>query len=67
MGEIEFAESVFAVCDPLAAYGRVDLVTSNDGHPVVMELELVEPELWFRFHPPAADDLANAVIKRLQI
>ena len=30
------------------------------------ELELVEPELWFRFCPPAADALAQAIQRRLQ-
>ena len=30
----------------------------------VSELELIEPELWFRFHPPAAGLLADAIIKR---
>jgi hypothetical protein len=26
-----------------------------------MELELIEPELWLRLHPPAAEALAAAV------
>lgn len=64
--EIDFAEEVFAACDPLPAYGRVDIVTDNDGHSAVMELELVEPELWFRFHPAAAADFADAVVRRLK-
>ena len=43
------------------AYARVDLVESSGG-PQVMELELIEPELFFRNHPPAADALARAVL-----
>jgi hypothetical protein len=31
----------------------------------MMELELVEPELFFRFHPPAAEALAAAIVERL--
>ena len=31
----------------------------------VSELEMVEPELWFRFCPHAADVLAKAVLNRL--
>lgn len=30
-----------------------------------MELELIEPELFFRFHPPAAAALAEALHERL--
>lgn len=43
------------------AYARVDLVDTPEG-PQVMELELIEPELFFRNHPPAADRLARAVL-----
>ncbi|MBY6204310.1 ATP-grasp domain-containing protein [Halomonas denitrificans] len=45
------------------AYARVDLVDAPGG-PQVMELELIEPELFFRHHPPAADALASAVLRR---
>lgn len=34
-------------------YGRVDLVRDDGGAPLVMELELVEPSLFFLQHPPA--------------
>jgi hypothetical protein len=30
-----------------------------------MELELVEPELFFRFHLPAADALTAAIAERI--
>jgi glutathione synthase/RimK-type ligase-like ATP-grasp enzyme len=36
-------------------YGRVDLVRDGGGQPMVMELELVEPSLFFSRHPPALD------------
>lgn len=60
--EIAFAEAAFAVCEPKPLYGRVDLVRDNDGRLAVVELELIEPELWFRFHPPSADVLAQALL-----
>lgn len=60
--EIRFAESAFAVCYPQPLYGRVDLITDNEGRLAVVELELIEPELWFRFHPPAAGVLADALL-----
>lgn len=41
-------------------YGRVDLVETARG-PLLMELELIEPELFFRLDPGAAPRLAGAV------
>jgi hypothetical protein len=31
-----------------------------------MELEIIEPELWLRYHPPAADVLAEAIAAALR-
>ena len=43
-------------------YARVDLVRSVDGLRL-MEIELIEPELFFRFHPPAATAFAQALAR----
>ena len=51
-----------AVGEP-TLYGRVDLVEDDAGRPVVMELELVEPELFFRFSPAAVERLVDAVVR----
>ena len=59
--EIAFAEEAVAACEPAPLYARVDLVTDNEGRLAVVELELIEPELWFRQHPPAAKALAEAI------
>jgi hypothetical protein len=64
--EIEFAEQAVAACDPMPAYARVDAFYDNEGQLALGELELIEPELWFRFHAPAADLLAEAVAERLK-
>lgn len=61
--EVLFAENVVSVCHPIPVYARVDLLRDNNGHLVVSELELIEPELWFRFHPTASDSLANELLK----
>lgn len=45
-------------------YARVDLVP-DDGRPVVLELELVEPSLFLAFSPGAADRVADAIGSRL--
>lgn len=63
--EIAFAERTVAACEPLPLYARVDILRDDAGQPVVSELEAIEPELWFRFHPPAAEVLAGAVAAHL--
>ena len=45
-------------------YARVDAVDTDDGL-LIMELELIEPTLWLRWHPPAADVLAAAIVAQL--
>ncbi|MCO7227240.1 RimK family alpha-L-glutamate ligase [Pleionea sp. CnH1-48] len=59
--EIEFAEKAIAACDPKPLYGRVDMVRDNNNELAIMELELIEPELFFRFHRPATFELAKAI------
>ena len=46
-------------------YGRVDLARDDAGRPMVMELELVEPSLFFARHPPALDRYIAALRRRL--
>jgi hypothetical protein len=54
-----------AVVDPLPLYGRVDMVRDDDGALAIMELELIEPELWIRREPACADVLAAGLRRRL--
>lgn len=61
--QMELAEAAMAACPRRPAYGRVDMVRDREGRHVVMELELVEPELWLRRHPPAAAALATAIAR----
>lgn len=42
-------------------YARVDIIETAGG-PLLIELELIEPELFFRFSPDGADRMAAAVI-----
>ncbi|MHC4903472.1 MAG: ATP-grasp domain-containing protein [Planctomycetota bacterium] len=64
--EIRFAERAVRACNPPPVYARVDMLCDNDGELAVMELELVEPELFMRLHPPAAEALAHHVAEALQ-
>lgn len=64
--EIVFAEASVLACPELPIYARVDIFEDNDGDIALSELELIEPELWFRRHKKAALALAKGVFIRLQ-
>ena len=59
---IALAKKAFEACPEIPLYGRVDLMWDNQGQYCVSELEIVEPELWFRFHPEAAGLLAAQIL-----
>ena len=63
--EIEFAEASVKACIELPIYARVDIFEDNEGHITLSELELIEPELWFRHHPEATKLLAKAIKEKL--
>lgn len=64
--EIRFAEQAVARCTPEPLYARVDIIRDNQGQICLSELELIEPELWLRLHPPAADIFAIKLQLMLQ-
>ncbi|RSC93069.1 ATP-grasp domain-containing protein [Tenacibaculum singaporense] len=59
--EIAFAENAVKACVETPIYARVDVFTDNYGKLAIAELELIEPELWFRNYPAAADELAKGI------
>lgn len=63
--EVELAEQALAQLHEPPLYARVDLVAGPDGAPCLIELELIEPNLYLKEHPPAAELLANAALKLL--
>ena len=46
-------------------YARADLVEATSGEWLLMELELIEPSLYLRSSPEAADRFADAFVKRI--
>lgn len=62
--EAGVAQTALAAVPGRVSYARVDLVDGADG-PLVMELELIEPELFFRRHAGAAGRLAAAVARAI--
>jgi glutathione synthase/RimK-type ligase-like ATP-grasp enzyme len=61
--EIAVAKRVAAMTDQRVLYARVDLVRGDDGKPLVIEFELVEPSLFLSLHPPAAERFASALAR----
>jgi glutathione synthase/RimK-type ligase-like ATP-grasp enzyme len=60
---IEFAEAVLAAAARPWVYARVDLVETDRG-PVLMELELIEPDLFLT--PGGASRLAEGLIESVK-
>ncbi len=44
-------------------YGRVDVVRTPGGRPVVSEFELIEPSLFLVQHPPALERLVAGIVR----
>ncbi len=63
--QIDFATEVVHAAPELPIYARVDIFKDNDGNWALAELEIFEPELWFRLNPQAADTLANSIATNL--
>ena len=61
--EILFAENAVKACPELPIYARVDIFTDNEGFIALAELELIEPELWFRINSKAVEILALSIKK----
>ncbi|WP_417213733.1 ATP-grasp domain-containing protein [Bizionia sp.] len=59
--EIAFAINATKACPELPIYARVDIFTDNTNQLAVSELELIEPELWFRKDSKAAKILAKHI------
>lgn len=51
--------------ETVPAYARVDLIRATDGSPVLLELELAEPSLFFRHAPDSARNFASVLLARI--
>ena len=58
------AEAAIAQAPVLPAYARVDIVMTQKG-PLIMELELIEPSLFFTFAAGSAERFARAILERI--
>ncbi|XRQ02800.1 ATP-grasp domain-containing protein [Actinomadura welshii] len=65
--ELEVAQRALAAVpgDPRLLYARVDLIPGPDGSPLIIELELTEPNLYLQHAPGSAEAFAKAITNRL--
>ncbi|MEU0332986.1 hypothetical protein [Streptomyces sp. NPDC006193] len=63
--EIAVAEKALAAVPGTSGllYARVDLVDGDDGEPRLMELELVEPNLFLWLHPGSLPPVTEAILR----
>jgi len=61
--EIKFAEKCIEKCPFSPIYARVDIVNDNNNNLSLNELELIEPELWFRHNIKSVEILAEKIYK----
>jgi glutathione synthase/RimK-type ligase-like ATP-grasp enzyme len=60
------ADSIAARITPTPLYSRIDLVRDRDNEFALMEMELIEPALYFRMDPPSARRFADAFVDRFE-
>ncbi|HET7488470.1 MAG TPA: hypothetical protein VFJ85_11120 [Acidimicrobiales bacterium] len=58
-------EAASAITGAELLYARADLVPGDDGQPLLMELELIEPSLYLHVVPAATGRVADAVAERV--
>ena len=59
--QIVFAENILQKIPFNCLYARVDVVLDNNNQLALSELELIEPEMWFRYNREAAVKLAEGI------
>ena len=63
---VETCGTITRLLEPEPLYARVDVVRTGELF-LLMELELIEPALYFRIAPGSADRFAEALVARLEV
>jgi hypothetical protein len=61
----QVARQALSLAPPGWLYARVDLVNDDNGNPVVLELEMVEPSLFFAVDPDPISGAPSRLAKAL--
>lgn len=59
------AEAALAAVDEPLLYARIDLIRGLDGAPVLMELELIEPDLYLGHAPDRGRAFTDAILSEM--
>ncbi|MFN0207916.1 MAG: RimK family alpha-L-glutamate ligase [Planctomycetota bacterium] len=62
----EYGKYILSLCPAPSLYARVDFIENESGSPVLIELECVEPELYFRPWPGSEEKMARAILNRIR-
>jgi glutathione synthase/RimK-type ligase-like ATP-grasp enzyme len=65
--ELAVGDAVVKTLPAGLLYARVDLIPDRDGNPLLLELELTEPSLFFGYAENAASRYADAILTRLPV
>ncbi len=60
-GDLRFCQKVLDTLDSQWLYARVDFINDSEGSPTLIELELIEPSLYFRYDEESASRLVTAL------
>ena len=63
--EMDAARLILAAVEEDLLYARVDLTRGLDGRPVLIELELIEPDLYLGYDPRRGAGFADALASKL--
>jgi hypothetical protein len=62
--ELQLAQRILRAAPTPTLYARVDVATGPEGAPMLQELEVIEPRLFFSCAPESAERMADAVLAR---
>ncbi len=57
-----FVEQVLHALPVPAKYARIDFLVDQTGEPKLIEVELIEPDLFLRYHPESYKQLVNLLV-----
>ncbi len=64
--EVGFAQQVLGALFFQPIYARIDIIFDNENNLALSELELIEPEMWFRLNPDSPKKLAQHIVSHMK-
>lgn len=64
--DLKAVQAIIENCKKQFTYARVDVVRMSNGKLAVMELETIEPQLYYTHHKPSISDFITAIIDSIK-